>query len=106
VPVDPEDAAQNPMVPLMQNDKQQILKGMNLVKNELGVQHDFAVSQIDGGSRNSLVQSDMSDVTPENRQGFIAPEPVEILIHDEIVKILFSPRKILGAELHFDRIEV
>jgi hypothetical protein len=94
------------MVTLMQNEKQQILKGVNRGKNEIGVQHDFAVSDIDGGSRDYVGQTDMSNEAPEDREGFVAPEFVEILIHDEVVEILLSARKILGPNLHFDRIEV
>jgi hypothetical protein len=88
----------------MQNKKQQILKRVNRGKNEFGVQHDFAVSDIDGGSRDYVGQTDMSNEAPEDREGFIAPEPVKILIHDEVVEILLSAHNILGPDLRFDRL--
>jgi hypothetical protein len=112
VPVDTEETAQESVIPFVQNDKQQIFKRMDFVQKELRINCDLSIPEIHAGCSvtdqfpDFIVNSEMGNKAPQDRQSGFTPQPVEILIHEQVMKILFGAHDILGADLRFDRFEV
>jgi len=73
------------MVPLVHHEKQKVLNLVDPLHKEIRVKDDLAVPKIDHRSRALFRELEMGNVSPQNREVFVAPHTLEILVEDEVV---------------------